>query len=241
MRQEWNFLNKARTFMWGKMYRRRLFLEYAIEQPCHAYEDVATTPYILTKVQSTYHVPKGLYYYLRNRQGSIVNDFSSLRDLLQSLEELMHRFQADGSFSAHRIALRQLFWGQIAFVHRSLRDRFPTVEAKKKETLKRDAMAIACQWFPELAMMPTYRFFVPSQDLRIVEALKHLVLDENCILHNDNATLPNFSIVFHFENDVCNYGKRIILESPMNATEDMEYISWDLADEIFKKIWGGAV
>ena len=23
MRQEWNFLNKARTFMWGKMYRRR--------------------------------------------------------------------------------------------------------------------------------------------------------------------------------------------------------------------------
>lgn len=238
--REWNLLNKARTFMWGKVYRRKLFLDYGIEQPSHAYEDVATTPYILAKAKTFYHVPKGLYYYLRNREGSIVNRFSSLRDLLKSLDELMHRFQTDCLLEENRNTLRQLIWGQLSFIHHSLKKRFPLEEQGKKETLKKEAIDLACKWFPELNDMPKCSFFVPSQDKRIVEAIKHLVLEEKSIFNDRNTTSADFYVDFQFDNESKNNAKRILLEKPTNsAVDDMERISWDLADEIFKRIWGG--
>ena len=231
---EWNLINRARTFMWGKIYRKNLFSDYQIEQPSHTYEDVATTPYLIARAKSIYHVPQGLYYYLRNRQGSIVNDFSSLKGLLCSLEDLYERFQESGLLMQFYSSLRQLFWGQFVFIYRSLKARFPNEINDEKERIRCEAARIVCKCFPELEGMRRYSFGVPRYEPVLIEALKKIVVNEEAILQGENWKDADYIVttreeVFH--------GKSLLINMPSENIEDEERIAWDIADEIFYEMF----
>lgn len=230
---EWNLINRARTFMCGKLYRKSLFLKYGVEQPAHTYEDVATTPYLVARAKSIYHVPKGLYFYLRNRQGSIVNNFSSLYGLLQSLEELFLRFQKEGLLKRFYPSLRQLFWGQLVFIHRSLRLRFVSADIEKKERIWTDAVETVCTYFPELNRMLHWTFSVPSGDTMLIRAMRLLLVDGEQLLEREG----DFVIVSQGERGLFVGGKEIAVHNTRPSLADEERALWDMADEIFRALW----
>lgn len=234
LESEWNYLCRARTFMCGKLYRRSLFEKYKVEQPSYAYEDVAIVPYIVSKAASIFYVPQALYYYLRNRPDSTINDFSSMHGLLQALADLYQRFKADGSLPKYYDCLRQLFWGQLVFVHRNLNTKFMGVNAEECKKIETDAMKIVYKCFPELKNMASYTFGVPTGNELIIQALKHLVLDERNILQT-NKMEADFIIVDN-EKEPCP-NSHILVNLNIEDANDVEWVTWDLADDIFYQLW----
>ena len=88
-------INTARTFMWGKIYKKKLFVENKVVQPAHAYEDVPSTPIIIAKSECIYRVSEPLYYYYRKRIGSLANNIGYLMDMEKSLRELIDNFRKE--------------------------------------------------------------------------------------------------------------------------------------------------
>lgn len=231
--KEKHLLSRVRTFACGKLYRRSLFLDYQIKQPAHAYEDVSSVPFIVAKAQSIYYIPGARYHYLRNRKGSIVNQFCSLRALVRSLEELRQRFVADGSWERYYNQLRQIFWGQLCFVVHCLEGRFAEEQQRERDDIMQKMQAVVFGTFPELKRLMTLNFF--TEDVLIKRAIGHLVLDERqIVLQKDNADC----IVTFLESKPEGEQTQWIGINRRNiVTEDEESSEWNVADEIFAEIF----
>jgi len=130
-----------------------LFTENNVKEPAHSYEDVATTPYIVAKAEYIYHVAKPLYFYVKNREGSIINHFQSLEGLLLSLSELIERFKSDNLFNEHYNELRRIFWGELCFLYRMLDTKFSDNDEKKSSYLRDECNKIVYGVFPELEIL----------------------------------------------------------------------------------------
>ena len=234
LQREKDVINRARTFMCGKLYRRSLFQDYNVEQPSHTYEDVATTPYLVACAKSIYYVPGGLYFYLRNRQGSIINDFSALRGLLQSLVEIYQRFQNSNQMQRFYVPLRRLFWGQLKYLYQSIVSRFPDENGAERERIRDDAQKIVCGYFPELEKMFDCTFGVPSGEEVIVEALEKIVVDKKKILGDFSKADFIITSVMKKQNIISGKVIRVHLS---DQPKDRERAVWDIADEIFDEMW----
>ena len=111
-------INTARTFMWGKIYKKRLFVDNRISQPAHAYEDVPTTPLLIAKSETVYRVPQPLYYYYRKRINSLANRNDTLLDMKKSIEELINNFMIENLYGVYYEQLKKLIYSQVRFVIR---------------------------------------------------------------------------------------------------------------------------
>ena len=233
-----HLLSRARTQACGKMYRRDLFTDNNVKEPHHAYEDVATTPYLVAKANSIYRVPKALYFYVRNREGSIINHFPSLGDLLLSLVELAERFKVDNLFDAYYHQLRRIFWGELCFLHRMLNTKFVANDEKKAATLRHECERIVYDIFPELEDVAEMRFYVGNDDLlsravgcivlrqeRIIRDVSDLRKSDTAISTNRNAIPENFG------------GEVIQMAVHISDTADSERLIWDLADDVFDRVF----
>ena len=229
-----NALGRCRTFAWGKLYRRSLFQDFEILEPHHPYEDVATTPYLLVKAKSIYHIPKALYFYVRNRQGSGVHSFDQLYYLPKSLEKLFSKFKEDNTFSFNYEDLRSLCWGQFCFLQRTIKNRFSTVSTLEKNQVINSMEKITFANFPELSKVSKATFCIYNNLPLFLEAVKHVVFDENKI------TSENADFVIVEENDIINQNPEcdiIRVATPKDSLDDKETASWNLADEIFQKLF----
>ena len=233
-----HLLSRARTQAWGKMYRRSLFTDNNVQEPHHAYEDVATTPYLVAKANSVYRVPEALYFYVRNREGSIINHFPSLGDLLLSLTELAERFRADNLFDAYYHQLRRIFWGELCFLHRMLNTKFAANDGKKAAALRDECERIVYGIFLELETFAKIRFYVGNDDL-LAKAVGCVVLQREQIVR-DASDLRKTDIAVRLEESALPDdfdGEVIRVAPPSSDNDDPERPVWDLADDVFDKMW----
>lgn len=234
-----HLLSRARTQACGKLYRRDLFTDNNVKEPHHAYEDVATTPYLVAKANSIYRVPEALYFYVRNREGSIINHFPSLGDLLLSLAELAERFKADNLFDAYYHQLRRIFWGELCFLHRMLNTKFAANDEKKATTLRRECEQIVYDIFPELEDFAEMRFYIGNDDL-LSRAVGCIVLRQEQIIRNV-SDLRESDIAVSTNNNAIpeNFGGEVIrITMLVSDKADSERLMWDLADDVFDMVFG---
>ena len=226
--REKNLLNKARTFMCGKLYRRSLFIDYGIEISAKAYEDVATTPYLMSKAKGIFYVDKPLYHYFRNRQGSIVNNFSKLADLIDALKMLRNSFFADNSYAEYLPQLRYLFWCQLCFIYRVLNGKFSAGDLDARRTVCNRAEKAVLEAFPELQALFAIR--LDCQDSMLKQAYRLIALPQDNYL--DDGQIIIYTLCF---KDVDNVADNVItIAKPSNdEVVDEESFLWNLADEIF--------
>ena len=239
-RNTMHLLSRARTQACGKMYRRGLFMDNDVKEPHHAYEDVATTPYLVAVAASIYHVPKALYFYVRNREGSIINHFPSLEDLLLSLAELAERFKRDNLFEAYYHQLRRIFWGELCFLYRMLNTKFAASDEKKATALRNECEKIVYGVFPELKNLAKMRFYV-SNDEVLAKAVRCVVLQREQIVR-DASYLREFDIAVCATRGALPKdfdGEVIWVTIPASDTADPERPIWDLADNVFDAVCEG--
>jgi len=75
---------------------------------------------LIAKASKIYYIHEPLYFYLRNRVGSIVNDFNSLKDMILSLYELKENFSKCGLYEHYYPELRKMFFAQVRFILKRL-------------------------------------------------------------------------------------------------------------------------
>ena len=227
------FLSRARTYAWGKLYRRSLFTDNSIEEPSHDYEDVATTPLIMAKAAKVYHVPKSMYRYVRNRPGSIINNFSSLYDLLLSLTELVEHFKAHKLFTRFYVQLRQMLWGELCYLYRAVESRFIHHDEIEKQKVKQKGKEVILSCFPELENFIHLKYYVGEDEL-LRHAIDNIILDKKQIVQNHDKNIDVFVALQNEKNIELNVKNKIIVSVDDNNLSK-EHIVWNLSDEIFQK------
>lgn len=176
---------KCRTFLCAKLFKRSLFTENNVKLPPHAYEDISAVPYLISKAKSIYYVQEAMYCYLRNREGSIINDASKLPFIIRSLRELAECFKKDGSFETYRDELRSLFWSQVCHLWNLTRDRFSDLDRAKLQRIKADSVSCFCQFFPEGERLFFNKYYVCSIQM-LADAVKHIVVTKEQIVDHDS-------------------------------------------------------
>lgn len=170
-------INTARTFMWGKIYKKKLFTENEIVQPPHIYEDVAVTPFIIAKADSIYRVDQPLYYYRRKRQGSLANSVAGLWDMKLSLQEVMLKFVNEGIFEQYKKQLRKLIYSQVRFIVKKAKVLCDTDVCSAIERVFWDVFG---NYFPEVGELGKGTFWVEGRR-ELKEALQKIVIEERQI------------------------------------------------------------
>lgn len=230
-----NFINNGRTFAWGKLYRRDLLTDLQVLQPAHAYEDVATTPYLLAKVRSAYHVPQPMYYYYRNREGSLSSNPASLNYLTVSLQELNERFKENKLYDEYIDELRRLCWGQLCFLYRQTANPALHMGVDQRESLRKNISGLFASMTPKLAGLEKKTFAVQGSDL-LQRAVGHLIPDsKNQLAECDSADYCIYDIAM--KAPTCTLGRSIGIDVPqINDKENAETVAWDMADKLFWKL-----
>ncbi|WP_029544369.1 glycosyltransferase family 2 protein [Selenomonas sp. AB3002] len=233
---ERNVLGRIRTFMCGKVYRRSLLTSYGVEQPDYPYEDLATIPYVVSKAKSIYYVPQGLYYYLRNRTDSTINNFKALSFFPDALMALYKRFELDRTLDKNYNHLRHLFWGQLAFIFHKIDGSFSFENEGK--AIKNRTVEVVCGCFPELKKIMNAKFIVPSHNHYLLGALKKLALADEAIIADETINSADYIIRFRGEDSSNSKyeGREVCIDSPTDFADDEEKIMWDLADDIFYNV-----
>ena len=98
---------KVLTTAWGKLYKRRLIVDNDLKEPSHYFED-AITPVIVALSNNISRVNDPLYYYVTDREGSIINKANALNDLIKYPEYVLREFKRRGLFDDFRESLYYL-------------------------------------------------------------------------------------------------------------------------------------
>lgn len=182
-------INTARTFMWGKIYKKKLFIDNNIIQPAHAYEDVPTTPLIIAKAERIYRICAPLYYYYRKRTGSLANNAGLLWDMKKSIEELIANFKRENIFEIYQKQLKKLVYSQVRFIFNKAQ---VLCDEKTKCEIEKSFLELMTGYFPELMSMGDEFYIIGNEDIERVMEL--IVLDKKQIVRtkseNNNKSVP---------------------------------------------------
>ena len=242
-------INTARTFMWGKVYKKTLFTDNHIEQPSHIYEDVAVTPFIIAKAESLYRVSQPLYYYRRNRCGSLANCMEGLEDMKLSLQELMLKFEQNNLLVLYEKPLKKLLYSQARFIIRKSRILCNEKESKEMEHIY---FELLIQYFPEIEKFWKGIFLVEGIS-SLKTALQMIALDKEQVRDYKEAKelnnefhervtcileVPGAGRIFFLSGvEKMKKCRSVRIDITFSANDAEEKQLWDLADKVFYEIW----
>lgn len=166
-----NLINRARLFLWGKLYKREILIHDDLSQPNHAFEDTAVIPLIIAKASTLYHVPECFYNYLRNRCDSTVNSVGSLKYMVKSLENIKRKFIASNLFDIYYDELRKLSLSQVRFTFKKANELFKDNYIDEFNNLILDLYSFMNINYPEWFNIENYSVGVIGSDFmkRVVE------------------------------------------------------------------------
>lgn len=235
--REKNYFGKCRTFLCGKLFRKDMFVKYDTWLPGHNYEDISVTAYLISKAGTVSHIGGAIYYYFRNREGSIINDFSHLPNIKLSMGELVSRFENDGSFEKYRLQLMNLCWGQVCNVFNLTRSRFADNDGRRASEICDDILGEFLKIFPEGKRIVNARFYVDEDDV-IRRAVRNIVLGDEQIV--DNLEMADVLVYWkdgkEYADRLASKGKLEILIDK-NQVTDKETLIWDISDELFWELF----
>ena len=176
-----NVISKIRTFCWGKIYRKSLWTDNNIYFPegelyrtLPGFEDICCLPLLAARAKKIAHVGGTFYHYYRGHEGGLMHG-ASLQFFLNSLYELINRFQKAGLFIKYHAALRKFILGQLVSANRWI------LTAEDKE----DMWKLIAAYFPEL--MPLQGNNIYSEAGIIHDVLKHIIFDRDTLKDEETA------------------------------------------------------
>ncbi len=235
VRDQLNILSRMRNFAWGKVYKRELFIKNNTWFPSHAYEDVSVVSYLVACSEKVYCIDEPLYFYRKNRKGSIRSDLRTLSFLAESMDELYSRFLLSGKLKYYEKQIRQLFWGQYCFVKKWIRQYGNRLDKKEIEELSNMISRICFFRFPELESFSKGLFYSDECDKVLKKALQYMVNEESCItLEREKADY----IITKEHNDLYDDDPRsLIVDVDYNKSDvKNETIIWNIVEEIMSQL-----
>lgn len=216
-----DIINRARTFLWGKLYRSSFYKGLGIEQTSGMFEDLAIVPLIIAKAKRICRVAKPLHYYLRNRKGSMTDQYKDINELINSLQALKEGFKKHGVFDHYYEALKKLAFSQVRYTIRKfncLKEDNPNKLAEIKARL----FSFMDREYPGWVNMDGKRVCVIGSDEQ-AETIRFLLFDDERL-----TILPEPVTDFS-----CERFDYVFTDLPTGLTVAER---WDLADKILYEI-----
>ena len=131
---------------WNKVYKKEIFIENEIEYSKGLwYEDLATTPRLLTKCQKIKYLNEPLYYY-RQRENSIMNSFNTkVFDMYKVLEIVYEYYKNNNYLNSYYSEIENIFILNTYFVVNKLAKN----KIDNKLELQKEAIKFLNNYFPK--------------------------------------------------------------------------------------------
>ena len=110
-------MNKSRLFGWGKIFKKELLDRLNFNFPAITYEDTCV-PVIIASANQISYIPEPLINYLRNRSGSLSNDFRNIGDIGKGLKQLFDKLHELGKYEDYSLEYKKIALGQLRFACR---------------------------------------------------------------------------------------------------------------------------
>lgn len=216
-------INKARTFLWGKVFRKSLLDENNIKQPTMAINDIPIVTLMSAKARKVKRIPYPLYYYLREREGSYVNSMISLTSFADAIDEMYRNFDTAGLTFRFDKPLKKMLYSQVRF---ALRKGLEAVKsgAGADEYRKLFSAMEACmnRHWPDHPHV--YDMTFSSNDRDIQYGIRNLVIRDDGFVPEGTA-----DFVVAYEDDPNTIANIRIKRSKELKESDLY---WDVADQI---------
>ena len=223
-------LNRVRTFAWGKIYKKKLFIDHGIWFPTCVFEDIPCTPVLAALAQRVVRISEPLYNYFRNRSGSLANDAANIEDMERALALLYERLKDRKLLNTYALELKKLMIGQVRFAIRKWENLESDLICKKLEHL----VKMIDSYFPGLFDVLSSKFYVYENDEFMIKALDRVVPRAQQIVRDiENADAMAFAMANSWEetDDI----KTICIKRPA-SNDCSESVIWEVAEAIMEAL-----
>ena len=160
-------LERLSFYSCGKLYRRKLFLQYDIFFPGHFYEDVALLPVLYARADRISFVREPLYYY-RDQRGNTTNRIAAMDGRIECLETLLRMFERQELLEEYREALVLLFEKRIQINKRmvgsALQLKYEDFASKQQEWFDREFLQInERRQYPKVCIVGSYNLMTVAK------------------------------------------------------------------------------
>lgn len=166
-------INKVRTFVWGKLYRKSLFDERCMF-PGHTFEDIPVSAMIAYKASAISYVGEPLYNYFRNMKHSLSADADNIGDIFKALELLHKRFSETGMCNDVNLEIKKLMLGQLRFAYVRWGKQGKGNGGKDKTELD-NINKLVEKYYPGAGGIAEKKFYVEQTDLE--KAVLHVAVE----------------------------------------------------------------
>lgn len=230
-----DYINKARTFLCGKVFRKALFTENEIKQPTMAINDIPITTLLVAKANYICRIGEPLYNYLRTREGNTITSPKSLKSFGDALVAMKNNFIEHSLLEDYEQALRKMYYSQYRFAMRKaiLQRKEGNISIQEFEEVKTYLEEILYEFWldcPKINGM----YFIKSEDEDINKALSLLVLDDKNIVEEikENRYIVQWTDKEEYLFNECIQRIYITRKEGLSG----EDLWWDIADQILFKL-----
>ena len=228
-----DIINKARTYLCGKIFKAELFRRSGLRQETMAINDLQLVCPLVAMSDKIRRVAKPLYYYLRGRDGNTVTSFKAMFSFADALASLRRNFDNMGLSNKYAQPLRKLYYSQVRFALQ--KGRKLAVDADKQfeyNKLQQLMCGLLDAYWPEHPHIIEHTF--ACADERILKGLQNLVISEEQIVSGSDA-----DYYICAENENIDSSCRTVITVNLSSVLEDEALYWDIADQILFALPGG--
>ena len=228
-------INRARTFLCGKIFPKKLFVDNKIKQPSMAINDIPITTLLVAKATYVCRVGVPLYNYLRTRPGNTITSIKALKSFGEALVEMKSNFEKHGLLDEYKDALKKMYYSQYRF-------------AMKKALVQKDEKNISESEFFELQkylrnivsdfwkdfFYIDEKTFYQADDEDVYQAIKLVLIDEKNIVSSIDKC--DYVVVLKDDEVDLSNASQTLIRLYKNDALKGETLWWDLADQILFQI-----
>lgn len=229
-----DFINKGRTFLCGKIFRREIFKKWGIWQPTMAINDIPIVPTLIALSEKICRVGEPLYYYLRTREGNTISSVLALKSFGTALINMKENFERFDLVMQYEKALRKMYYSQIRFALRKAKIAYKAgkMNLKSYEEVRNYLFDVIENFWEEWPNVDGKYFFY-SDDSDINQAIKNVIFDDDMLSKEEPFTyrVREESIKLRqmkTEEEMTSHDIKIIKD----FTLEDEDLWWQMADDL---------
>ncbi len=141
-------INRMRAFLWGKVFRRSLYIKSGLKQSKQKYEDFPVTSALVAFSRSVCRVNRPMYFYFRNRKDSTINYLSALGSIPDSIRNMVENFKRLKLFDAYSMYIEKMAFSQLRFAIKRMDDIAMSGQKQYIKSLKQSLFLVMKEYFP---------------------------------------------------------------------------------------------
>lgn len=226
-----DYINKARTFLCGKVFRKNLFIDNKIEQPTMAINDIPITTLLVAKASYICRVGEPLYNYLRTREGNTITSIKALKSFGDALSVMRNNFIEHKLLNDYEQSLRKMYYSQYRFAIRKaiLQKKEGNLSEQEFENVNSYLEEIVYDFWKECPPVKDM-YFLKSEDEDINKAISFFVLDDDKIIEDEREN--TYIVRWGKEKGCLNNERNKVIYLTKKEELSGEDLWWDMADQI---------